>query len=71
MRKFAGKNVPFLLIGNKLHLHSVNNSTINLEEIREFVRNEGAIYIETRQNSIDIIEEALRELIHQIIDSRT
>lgn len=71
MRKFAGESMPFLLIGNKIHLHDVTNSTINQEEIREFVRNEGAIYIETRQNSIDIIEEALRELIHQIIDSRT
>ncbi|MFX0037432.1 MAG: Rab family GTPase [Candidatus Hermodarchaeota archaeon] len=71
MRKFAGESMPFLLIGNKIHLHDVTNSRINQEEIREFVRNEGAIYIETRQNSIDIIEEALRELIHQIIDSRT
>ena len=70
IRQFAGENMPFVLIGNKVHLLTLMNPTINREEIRELVESEGGIYIETSPNNIDIVEEAFCEITRRIIKSR-
>ncbi|MFX0181166.1 MAG: GTP-binding protein [Candidatus Hodarchaeota archaeon] len=70
IRQYTGETMPFVLIGNKIHLLNLMESPINREEIREFVKNEGGIYIETAPNSTDIVEEAFCELTRQIIKAR-
>jgi len=70
VRQFAGESMPFVLIGNKVHLLNLMNSPINREEIRKLVKSEGGIYIEVSPNSIDIVEDAFCELTRRIIESR-
>ncbi len=68
IRQFAGKNIPFVLIGNNVQLLKLADAAFIREEAREFARNEGGIYIETSPTSIDIVEKAIRELTRRIID---
>jgi len=68
IRQFAGKNIPFVLIGNNVQLLKLADAAVIREEAREFARNEGGIYIETSPTSIDIVEKAIRELTRRIID---
>ena len=70
IKKFAG-SIPFVLIGNNIHLLKLIDKAIIRKEAREFARNEGGIYIETSPTSIDVIEEAVREFTRRIIESRT
>lgn len=59
--------LPLLLIGNKLDLIK-NTDTIDREKYREFVKKEGLMaYIEASMQNIDNFEEAILELVQQII----
>ncbi|MBY8985460.1 MAG: GTP-binding protein [Candidatus Lokiarchaeota archaeon] len=70
IKKFAG-SIPFILIGNKIHLLKMMDKAIIRKEAREFAKNEGGIYIETSPNRIDDIEEAVRKFTCRIIESRS
>ena len=70
IKKFTG-SIPFVLIGNKIHLLKMIDKAIIRKEAREFARNEGGIYIETSPTSIDVIEGAVRKFTRRIIESRT
>lgn len=69
IRQYAGP-IPFVLIGNNVHSLKMTDTAVIREEAREFARKEGGIYIETSPTSIDIIEEAFRELTRRIIELR-
>lgn len=69
IKKFTG-SIPFVLIGNNIHLHKLIDKTIIQKEAREFARNEGGTYIETSPTSIDVIEGAVRKFTRSIIESR-
>jgi len=63
IRHFAGENMPFVLVGDNVHLLKLRDKTIIRKEARDFVNNEGGIYIETSPTNIDIIEGAIQKLI--------
>ena len=71
IRQFAGKNIPFVLVGDNVHLLKLKDKEIIRREASEFATNEGGIYIEISPTSIHVLEEAIYELIRRIIDSRT
>ncbi|MFX0030491.1 MAG: hypothetical protein ACFE8B_14870 [Candidatus Hermodarchaeota archaeon] len=71
IRRFAGENMPFLLLGDNIHLLKLTDGTKIRKEAREFAETEGGIYIETSPTSIDIIEGALQKLTLKIIVARS
>jgi small GTP-binding protein len=70
IRQIAGAHVPFLLIGNTAKMSKTNKLAIDRNNVREFVNNEGGIYIEASPNMTQCIEKALIELTRKILESR-
>ena len=70
IRQFAGENIPFVLIGNKLDLMEDVGVVIDRDEARKFAESEGSIYIETSAKTGEKVDEAFTELTRRIIDSR-
>ncbi|MFX1523196.1 MAG: Rab family GTPase [Promethearchaeota archaeon] len=70
IRSFASEYIPFILVGDNVHLLKLTDGTKIRKEAREFAESEGGIYIETSPTSIDIIEGALQKLTLKIIDAR-
>ena len=70
IRQFAGDNIPFVLIGNKLDLMEDVGVVIDRDEARKFAENEGSIYIETSAKTGEKVDEAFTELTRRIINSR-
>ena len=71
IRQFAGQDIPFVLIGNKLDLIEDVGEVIDRDEARSFAEGEGSIYIETSAKSGINVDESFTELTRRIIDSRT
>ncbi len=69
IKKYVG-SIPFILIGNSIHLNNLKDKAIIRKTAREFAKNEGGIYIETSPSSIDILEGAVRNFTRRIIESR-
>ena len=49
IRQFAGKNIPFVLIGNNVQLLKLADAAFIREEAREFARNEGGFILKHLQ----------------------
>jgi small GTP-binding protein len=71
IRQFAGENIPFVLIGNKIDLMEDVGVVIDRKEAEAFAKKEGSIYIETSAKTGIHVDEAFTELTRRIIDSRT
>jgi len=71
IRQFAGENIPFVLIGNKLDLIEDVGVVIDRDEARQFAESEGSIYLETSAKTGEGVDEAFTELTRRIVDSRT
>ncbi|MHA1466629.1 MAG: Rab family GTPase [Promethearchaeota archaeon] len=71
IRQFAGSDIPFVLIGNKLDLIEDVGEVIDRDEARSFAEGEGSIYIETSAKSGINVDESFTELTRRIIESRT
>jgi len=71
IRQFAGENIPFVLIGNKVDLIEDVGMVIDRKEAEAFAKKEGSIYIETSAKTGIHVDEAFSELTRRIIDSRT
>jgi small GTP-binding protein len=69
--QFTGKNVPFVLIGNKIDMLSKVKTKIDRNEVRTFAEKNNSIYLETSTKTGENVEEAFSELTRRIIDSRT
>ncbi len=70
IKQFLGPNIPFMLIGNKVHLTDKIKLAIDRNKVSEFVLAAGGIYIEVSPNMISSIKKAFRDLTKRIIDSR-
>ncbi len=68
MWKFAGENVPFVLIGNKVDLLKDIGEVVEQKEARTFAEYEGSIYIETSAKTGANVEEAFSQLTKKLID---
>ena len=71
IRQFAGENIPFVLIGNKLDLIEDVGVVIDRDEARQFAESEGSIYLETSAKTGEGVDEAFTELTRRIVNSRT
>ena len=71
IRQFAGGNIPFVLIGNKLDLLADVGEVIDRAEAKSFAESEGSIYLETSAKTGIAVDESFTELTRRIITSRT
>ncbi len=71
IRKLVGKNIPFVLIGNKADLLEDVGDVVDRDEARAFAENEDSIYIETSARTGDNVEWVFKELTRRIIVSKT
>jgi small GTP-binding protein len=71
IRQFAGDNIPFVLIGNKVDLIEGVGMVIDRKEVEAFAKKEGGIYIETSAKTGVHVDEAFSELTRRIIDARS
>lgn len=61
-RKFAGSDIPFILIGNKIDLVEETGRVIQIEEVDEFTKKNNCIYIETSAKTGQHVEDAFIRL---------
>ncbi len=69
IKKLVG-SIPFVLIGNNIHLNNLKDKAIISKNAREFAKNEGGIYIETSPTNTDVLEGVVRNFTRKIIESR-
>lgn len=69
IRIFAGENIPFILVGNKVDLIRDDNNIRKAAE--KLATEEATIYIETSAKNNTNIEKIFVDLIKLIIDKRT
>ncbi len=61
------KNIPFILIGNKLDLITEMDRVIDVEITEKFAEKHNSIYIETSAKTGENVEAAFLELIQRMI----
>jgi small GTP-binding protein len=66
-RTFAGENVPFILIGNKVDLIEDIGEVVERAEARSFAENEGSIYIDTSAKTGENVEDAFQRLTKLLV----
>ena len=66
-RSFAGEDVPFILIGNKLDLVEDIGEVVERAEAKSFAENEGSIYIDTSAKTGKNVDEAFERLTRLLI----
>ena len=70
VRQFAGKDIPFILVGTKADLIEEIGVVIEPEEISAFVKKEGGIYIETSSKTGLNVEKVFIDLTRKILKSK-
>ena len=65
--QFSGKNVPFILIGNKVDLIEEIGEVVDRAKAKKFAEKEKSIYIETSAKTGTNIEDAFLELTRRMI----
>ncbi|MFW9875433.1 MAG: Rab family GTPase [Candidatus Thorarchaeota archaeon] len=67
LREYAGKNVPFILIGNKVDLFKDVFGEYDKEIVDEYAKSEKTYYVETSAKTGENVENAFLNLTHRMI----
>ena len=67
LMQFAGRPIPFVLIGNKLDLIQETGDVVDRAAARAFAEERESIYIETSAMTGAMVDEAFLELIDRIM----
>lgn len=70
IRQFAGENMPFVLIGNKIDLIRETGDVVDRTAARSFAEDQGSIYIETSALDGTMVDAAFVELANRILASQ-
>lgn len=70
LQEFAGKSVPFILIGNKLDLIKDVYGDYDKKEVEEFAKKENSYYIETSAKTGENVETAFYDLTQKMIKNQ-
>ena len=68
LTQFGNKDVPFILIGNKVDLIKEIGSVVDSENAKKFAESKGSIYIETSAKTGKNVDDAFNELTEKMID---
>ena len=66
MEEILGKDVPFVLIGNKADLIGDFNREIDVKASQDYAESRGSIYIETSAKTGENVEDAFLQLTRKI-----
>ena len=67
LREFAGKDIPFILIGNKLDLIEDISGEYDKESAEDLAKRENSVFISTSAKSGENVEGAFLNLTHKMI----
>ena len=67
LRKFAGEDIPFVVIGNKVDLIDTKNEIYERESAVVFAKKEKTYYVETSAKSGENVEDAFSYLTNRIL----
>ena len=67
LREYAGENIPFILIGNKLDLVNSKDENYERENAEVFAKKEKTYYIETSAKSSENVEGAFWNLTNKMM----
>ncbi len=70
MIEILNRNIPFLLIGNKVDLIKKKNSSIDDKIANELANSHGSIYIKTSAKTGENVEEAYKELVVKMMEAK-
>jgi small GTP-binding protein len=70
LRKFAGKNVPFILIENKVDLIKDVFGEYDKESAKKFAKSENTYFVETSAKTGENVEGAFLNLTHKMIKNQ-
>jgi small GTP-binding protein len=70
LREFAGENVPFILIGNKLDLIKEVYEDYDKECVEKFAKDENSYYLETSAKTGENVENVFLDLTQKMIKNQ-
>ncbi len=70
LREFAGEDVPFILIGNKVDLIKEVFGEYDKEGVEEYAKSENTYFVETSAKTGENIEGAFQNLTHRMIKNQ-
>lgn len=70
LREFAGENVPFILIGNKVDLIKDVYGEYDKEGVEEYAKSENTYFVETSAKKGENVEDVFLNLTHRMIKNQ-